>query len=92
MFEGYGFNTPDKIRQNQIKYALNIPMAHAPGDSAAHVAPEIMRNYRSGGTPWTVIVDPSGKVVYNDFHIEKVQAVALIEQLLAGHNKSPDGP
>ena len=61
-------------------------MAHAAGDQQTHSIPEIMHNYRSGGTPWTVIIDPYGKVAFNDFHIEVVPAVALIEKLL--HPKS----
>jgi len=42
-----------------------------------------MRNYRSGGTPWKAIIDPSGRVVYNDFHIDVEPAVVLMENLLA---------
>jgi len=83
VFEGYNFNTQDKLRQNQLKYALKVPMAHAAGDPDIHKSPQIMRSYRSGGTPWTVIIDPAGKVVYNGFHIEKAQAVSLIQQLAA---------
>jgi hypothetical protein len=41
-----------------------------------------MRQYRSAGTPWTVIIDPRGDVVYNNFHIKPDQAVALIKRLL----------
>ncbi|MDX1707422.1 MAG: hypothetical protein R3274_02405 [Desulfobacterales bacterium] len=54
---------------------------HTPGDQGSHQIPEIMRNYRSGGTPWTVIIDPSAKVVFNHFHIDEVPAIALIERL-----------
>ena len=43
-----------------------------------------MVRYRSGGTPWTVIIDPEGKVVYNHFHIESHNAVGLIQNLLDG--------
>ncbi|UCD91300.1 MAG: hypothetical protein JSW04_07760 [Desulfobacterales bacterium] len=82
VFEGYRFNTQDKLRQNQLKYAVKIPMAHAVGNPDTSEIPEIMRNYRSGGTPWTVIIDPSGRVVYNSFHIKVDQAVALIELLI----------
>jgi [methyl-Co(III) methanol-specific corrinoid protein]:coenzyme M methyltransferase len=28
---------------------------------------------RSGGTPWTVVIDPQGKVVYNNFHVQSHQ-------------------
>jgi peroxiredoxin len=83
VFEGYSTNTKDKLRKNQLKYDLKIPMAHAAGNHQTHDIPAIMRNYRSGGTPWTVIIDPSGKVVYNNFHIEVKPAVALIKKLLS---------
>ena len=82
VFEGYAYNSQDKLRKNQLEWNLNIPMAHAAGNPQTHEIPEIMRQYRSGGTPWTVLVDPKGKVVYNDFHIELRQAVALIDRLL----------
>lgn len=83
VFEGYRFNTQDKLRQNQLKYSLKIPMAHVVGNPDTRGIPEIMRKYRSGGTPWTVIIDPSGKVVYNGFHIKVSQAVSMIELLTA---------
>ena len=57
-------------------------MAHAPGNQQAHEVPHIMRDYRSGGTPWAVIINQSGTVIYNHFHIEAEQAVVLIEQLM----------
>ena len=82
MFEGYRSNTPDKLRQNQLKYDLKVPMAHAAGDPDTHRAPAIMRSYRSGGTPWTVIIDPAGQVVYNGFHIKADRARVLIDGLL----------
>ncbi|MDP6360864.1 MAG: hypothetical protein QF473_37475 [Planctomycetota bacterium] len=41
-----------------------------------------MRNYRTGGTPWTIIIDRKGKVRYNDFHIQPAAAIRLFEELL----------
>jgi len=82
VFEGYGFNSEAKLRKNQQKWDLKIPMAHAPGNQQAHEVPHIMRDYRSGGTPWAVIINQSGTVIYNHFHIEAEQAVVLIEQLM----------
>ena len=82
VFEGYDYNSRDKLRKNQLEWDLKIPMAHASGNPQTHQAPRIMQQYRSGGTPWKVIIDPQGKVVYNHFHIELPQAVALIERLL----------
>ena len=83
VFEGYKSNTKEKLRENQLKYSLKIPMAHDPGNPDTHEIPQTMSKYRSGGTPWTVIIDSSGKVVYNDFHIKVAQAISLIERLFA---------
>lgn len=82
VFEGYSFNTKDKLRKNQTEYKLSIPMAHEAGNPDTHEIPTIMRQYRSGGTPWAVIIDPSGKVVYNDFHIQVGAAISMIERLI----------
>jgi len=83
VFEGYRINTLEKLRKNQIKYELEIPMAHAAGNPQTHDIPDIMRKYRSGGTPWAVIIDPGGRVVYNQFHIEVALADKLIRKLLS---------
>ena len=83
VFEGYDYNSRDKLRKNQLEWGLNIPMAHAAGNPQNHQIPAIMKKYRSGGTPWTVLIDPKGKVVYNHFHIEPPQAITIINQLLA---------
>ncbi len=82
VFEGHRFNTPDKLRQNQVKYALKIPMAHAAGNPDTRQTPQVMKDYRSGGTPWTVVIDPAGQVAYNGFHMEIDEAKALIDRLV----------
>ena len=86
VFEGYNYNTRDKLRKNQLKFDLEIPMAHAPGNQLTHAVPSVMRRYRTGGTPWAVVIDPSGRIVYNGFHIEAADAIALINQLIAEQN------
>ena len=83
VFEGYNFNSQAKLRKNQLKYDVKIPMAHAPGNRQTHEVPSVMKNYRSGGTPWAVIIDKKGEVIFNNFHIELPQAVALIERLMS---------
>jgi hypothetical protein len=88
VFEGYSINTKDKLRENQLKHELKIPMAHAAGNHQTHDIPAIMRNYRSGGTPWTVIIDPAGTIVYNQFHIDANLAAELIKVMLS-KNYSP---
>ena len=41
-----------------------------------------MEQYRSGGTPWTVLIDKKGKVVFNAFHVPIERGNLLIEKLL----------
>lgn len=38
-------------------------------DSPSHESdrPYIMKAYRTGGTPWTVIIDKQGRIRFNDF-------------------------
>ena len=88
VFEGYDYNSRYKLRKNQLEWDLKIPMAHAAGNPQTHEIPEIMRKYRSGGTPWKVIINPEGKVIYNQFHIEPSQAMALIEGMLSNGKDS----
>lgn len=90
VFEGFGSNSEDKLRKNQLKYDLKIPMAHAPGNPQTHSIPEIMRKYRSGGTPWTVIIDPYGKVVFNEFHLDANLATELIKDMLSKNYNPPN--
>ena len=40
-----------------------------------------MREYRTGGTPWVIVIDKQGKVVFNDYHIDRDVAAKGIEKL-----------
>ena len=77
-FEGHRTNTPDKLEVMSKRYDLKIPFGQSKGNSGT---PKIMRQYRSGGTPWVVVIDKQGKVVFNDFHIDRDVAANAIEQL-----------
>jgi thiol-disulfide isomerase/thioredoxin len=77
-FEGHGVNTDAKLPEMASRYRLTIPFGQSAGTSGT---PEIMRAYRTGGTPWVVVIDRDGRVRFNDFHIQPDIAVTLIEQL-----------
>ena len=77
-FEGHRTNTPDKLEVMSKRYDLKIPFGQSKGNSGT---PKIMRQYRSGGTPWVVVIDKQGKVVFNDFHIDRDAAAKAIEKL-----------
>jgi len=77
-FEGFGTNTPDKALRTAERYELDIPIGHS--GKAGAPAP-MLRDYRGGGTPWTMIIDRDGVVRFNDFHIAPDQAERLINKL-----------
>ena len=82
VFEGFGTNTKGKLRDTQLRYDLEIPMGHDPGNKQTYNRSSILYNYRTGGTPWVVIIDQQGKVVYNDYHIKPGKAIELIGRLV----------
>ena len=57
-FEGHSVNTDRKLAPTAAKYKLPIPF----GQSKGRGTPEIMQKYRTGGTPWVVIIDKEGRV------------------------------
>lgn len=73
-FEGFGTNTKDALRKNQLRYSLDLPFGHDAGNSELSRNnpdrfPKTMVDYLTGGTPWVVLINPDGWVVFNDFHI-----------------------
>ena len=69
VFEGFSTNTVEDVRKLQLKYELPIVMGHDPGNPDGDHRPTTMKNYRTGGTPWIIIIAPDGRVVFNDFHV-----------------------
>lgn len=79
VFEGFSTNSRDKVRKTQLQYDLPIAMGHDAGDPDGQHLPRTMLNYRSGGTPWVVIVNPRGHVIYNGFNINIDKLVTHIK-------------
>lgn len=67
VFEGGGINTPDKLLEMQDHYSLKIPFGH---DPAAGRHPTLMEDFRTAGTPWLILNDPKGDVIFNDFRLD----------------------
>ncbi|KKM66280.1 hypothetical protein LCGC14_1482750 [marine sediment metagenome] len=78
-FEGFSTNTPQSAKETAERYDLAIPVGHS---GSSDERSTVMQRYRTGGTPWTVIIDRKGTVRFNDFHIAPDDAVALIDRLL----------
>lgn len=84
VFEGFGTNTFKRAGEVAKQYGLDIPIGHS-GQRGAPSA--FMRRYRTGGTPWTILIDRNGVVRYNDFHIDAGQAKKQLQSLL---EENPD--
>ena len=81
VFEGFGVNTQESVRNLQVRYQLAIPMGHDPGTHDTY--PSTMRLYRTGGTPWVIIISPEGRVVFNHFHVEAEKSIAFFRAQIA---------
>ena len=82
VFEGHDVNTAERALASVDQHGLNdIPVGHDvdPGGGT----PSMMAAYRTGGTPWTVIIGPERRVCFNGFQIDSASAVNMIGQLLA---------
>ena len=77
-FEGHSTNTAAKLKPVAAKYKLPIPFGQSRGSRGT---PEIMQKYRTGGTPWSVIIDKQGKVQFNDYFITADNASSIIDGL-----------
>jgi len=78
VFEGYGTNTAEAAWRTAKRFGLTIPIGHDGSDGVRSV---MMGRYRTGGTPWSVIIDKEGVVRFNDFFIEVDDAEKLINEL-----------
>ena len=78
VFEGHHTNTFEKIPAIAKKYGLTMPMGHS---GSKMKRPPIMTGYRTGGTPWTIIIDTKGTVAFDGFHLKPAQATKLIDGL-----------
>jgi len=77
-FEGFASNGLDDARRVADRYELSIPI----GQSGTRDEPsQLMARYRTGGTPWTIVIDREGVVRFNDFHIKPEAAFELIDRL-----------
>ena len=79
-FEGFAANNAKQMRAIQMRYDLDIVFGHDEGTEDTH--PYTMQSYRSGGTPWAVLISPEGKVIYNDFSISPESAIAYLKNAM----------
>jgi len=82
VFEGSFFNTKDSVRELQLKYELPIKMGHDAGSDKTDGYPETMIRFRTGGTPWIIVANPQGQVVFNGFHLDAEKFIQYLHKQL----------
>jgi hypothetical protein len=55
-------------------------MGHDPGTTGKRSS--IVERYRTGGTPWTILIDRAGVVRANEFHFAPEESIKLLDELL----------
>ena len=69
VFEGAEENTVERLREEQVRYGLRLPFGHDPLREGGFY-PTVMEDYRTGGTPWFILIDPKGDVIFSNFHFD----------------------
>lgn len=81
VFEGYEVNTADRAVAAAAQHGLSdIAIGHDPGADGG--PPTMMRDYRTGGTPWAVIIGPERRVCFDGFQIDIEAASNIVGGLL----------
>ncbi len=77
-FEGLGTNHADKLLPTAFRYGLLIPFGQS---NTTRDGTSVLERYRTGGTPWFVIIDPAGVVRYNGYGLNVEGAIEAINDL-----------
>ena len=85
VFEGAEVNTFERLRETQLRYGLKLPFGHdQPTENQGAVLPTLMQDYGTGGTPWFIVINPAGEVVFSDFHLDADRLIADVAGQLNG--------
>ena len=80
VFEGFDENNFEQVEKTQKKYDLNIPFGHDAGNDGKSQS-NMMRNYRTGGTPWFIFIDKHNHIVFADFHLNVDAAIRFLKTI-----------
>ena len=81
VFEGTHENTFERLKEIQKEYDLNIPFGQDEGAPGILNTSYMMKDYRSGGTPWFILIDEENQVLFNDFDLITDKAIDYLKAL-----------
>lgn len=79
VFEGFSTNTKSRAARVVKSFGLDIPVGH---DGSQGKPSKLLRRYRGGGTPWTIIIDRNGVVRFNGFRLQPSQGKEMLAMLI----------
>jgi len=80
VFEDFEHNTFEQMLADQRKYALPIVFGHDDGQGREGAGSVLMQRYRNGGTPWFILIDPQGVVVFGGFRLDAERLIANLKK------------
>ena len=80
-FEDFATNSELQLKPIAEKHKLDIPIGHLAKTKDTY---SINVAYETGGTPWWIVIDREGTVVFNDFTMAPDVAAANIQKLIDG--------
>ena len=83
VFEGFRTNTLRNAKKVARKFDLSIPFGHDATSGPKGRGSKLMSDYRTRGTPYTIIIDKNRRVRFADFHITPKDAIHTLDQLAA---------
>lgn len=92
VFEEFDANTEARMRAAQLKYALPIAFGHDAGEGRSGAGSVLMQRFRNGGTPWFILVDPEGMVIYNHFNLDADRLINTLRRVEAAPPSPPPEP
>lgn len=79
VFEGTEQNTVERLRETQLRYDLELPFGHDVPPAGVRY-PTVMEDYRTGGTPWFIVIDPKGEIIFSDFRLDGEKLIEAFGQ------------
>lgn len=82
VFEGKMQNSKSKVKKVRESYGFKMPMGHDEGDVNSEYRSSILMRYNTAGTPWFIVIDKKGKVIFNYHHLPIDATKEVIDSLL----------
>lgn len=80
VFEDFDKNTYEQMLETQKKYDLKIPFGHDAGKDGKSTS-LLMKEYKTGGTPWFIFIDQNDHIVFSDFHLDPDAAISYLNDI-----------